>query len=143
MPLVLARTGAEGRRYRPNAALEVAHVLLRLGEQRAQRLGDIGKTEVGRLLHPLAVALELPRLQREVGLQRFPRVGGGGDVGHARARLTAEEAHLLGERRRMLQLLPEVHLELGDRARELGAADRRDVPHVLHDRLELTSRGRH
>ena len=54
-------------------ALQVANVLLRLGEQRAQGLGDVDQTEVGRLLHTGPVALELIGLEGEVGGKRALR----------------------------------------------------------------------
>ena len=47
-------------------------MLLGLREQRTDRLGDIGQAEVGRLLHPLPVALELAGLQLEISFERGP-----------------------------------------------------------------------
>src|SRR3981189_285946 len=50
---------------------------------------------------------------------------------------TAEEVDLLGERRRVRDLLIQVRSQFVDGAEVLGAFDHRDVLHVLHDRLVL------
>src|SRR5580698_2851650 len=53
----------------PKCSLEVAYVLLGLLEQRAQCLGDIGKTEVHGLAEPIPVPIELGLLEAEVSRQ--------------------------------------------------------------------------
>ena len=53
----------------PKRHREVAHVLLGLLEQGAQRLGHVGQFERVGLGEALAVALELVALEPEVGLE--------------------------------------------------------------------------
>src|SRR4051812_30882406 len=60
-------TGAPRRLSFAERRLQVAHVLLGLGEEGPQRLGDVGEAEVVGLLYALAVPLELAGLELEVG----------------------------------------------------------------------------
>jgi len=115
-------------------------VLLCLGEQRAQRLGDVREARIGRLLDALAVALQLLGLQLQVGPECCCRVGAAVGGRDRRGRIAAQEGHLLGQGRRVVELLGQVDLELVDGAQVLGTSDGRDVCRVLDDRLELQAK---
>jgi len=61
--------GRRGRlRLATNRGLQIANVLLRLRQERRERLGDIGHAELFRFADSVAVALELCSLEVEVEL---------------------------------------------------------------------------
>src|ERR1700728_4467419 len=86
--------------------LEIAHVLLGLLEERAQRLCDIGQAKVHRLAEALAVALELALFQFEVSGERTPAVLDVLDEGDPGRRNPIQERNLFGQDLGVLQLLP-------------------------------------
>ena len=118
----------------PERRSQVAGVLLGLLQQRGERLRDIGERQRGRLVDPLAVALELALLQLEISREGGARVGRGRHVGNPGAGHPAEKVDLSGEGERVVQLLAHVDRQLVEGRQVLGALQRGDVLHVLHNR---------
>jgi hypothetical protein len=112
-------------------------VLLRLFEQRSERLTHVGQTQLVGLAETLPIPLELLLLEMQISFEGTTRVCGGRDAPHGRGRLTTEESHLGGKDPGVVELLSEVLDQFVDRAHELRTGHGRDMKVVLDNRLVL------
>src|SRR3954454_24416594 len=117
----------QGRKLLAERGLEVAHVLLRLDQERAERFRHIGQSDLARFLDALAIAIELLLFDLEIELQGALHVGLGGNRRYGYRRHAAEEGDLLRKLDGVLELLAEVRPQFRQDALRLEALDPRDV----------------